>query len=235
MAMDALRGPTNKVSAWLKQLDDLSDQNEGPATLAAKAAVDGPTPGITSLRSNDWTGFRTPEDDVGVSSASESMPNNALRKDPPEMTTEPSKLAAAKRQKRSRKIIEPAAEGAPPEKRSRNMIHGYYNKNMLDGRIGNEENDLEEPPSPRDGSTNKGRPSALYPTPPPSLKSKGAEDSSLDLSVEDDTEKFEAAKPEGRSTHLLDAEASPGITIRYRSTQHMSPGNPGGWVVYNTI
>ncbi|KAH7114105.1 hypothetical protein EDB81DRAFT_592451, partial [Dactylonectria macrodidyma] len=128
IAMDALIDPTNKVSAWLKQLDDLSDQIECQAALAAKTAVVGLTPEITSLHSNDWTGFQTLKDDVGMPFASEFMPNDALRNDPPKMATEPSTLAAAKRQKRSREVIEPAAEGAPPEKRSRNMNDGYYDR-----------------------------------------------------------------------------------------------------------
>lgn len=256
--MDALED-SNKVEAWLKQLGDLSGQIEVQATLAAKTAG---TTQIT-LYSNDWTGFRTQKDDVGMPFASEFMPNDALRNDPPKMATEPSTLAATKRQKRPWDIIELAAEGCPPKKRSRNMTDGYYDglevkrtmvaeikrpaeADVLDGRIDNGENDLEELPSPGSVSTGKGRFSALYPTPPPSPESEGAKDSSLDLSVKDDTEKFEAAEPDGRSTHLLDAEAPPGIIevnpdyalselipfdLKYRSTQHMGPGNPHGWVV----
>lgn len=178
--------------------------------------------------------------------ASEFMPNDALRNDPPKMATEPSTLAATKRQKRPRDVIELAAEGGPPKKRSRNMTDGYYDglevkrtmvaeikrpaeADVLDGRIDNGENDLEELPSPGSVSTSKGRFSALYPTPPPSSESEGAEDPSLDLSVKD-----------------LDAEAPPGIIevdpddalpgpmmlhFEYKSTRHMSPANPDGWVV----
>lgn len=130
MANDAIQNLANSVQCCLNQLTNLINHIKSQATPAAEAAADGQNPEIKSLHNNSSTEFLALKEDESMPSAPESMPDNTLLKDDLVVASEPSTplAAAKKRHKRSREDIGTATEGTPPEKRSRNMTDGYYDR-----------------------------------------------------------------------------------------------------------